>query len=250
MHRKQAQVDPTEAHDARLAWWAAFVTTVVLALAIGFVHTADAATLPPSPLGLPRALVVEPEEAEEDEEEAEACEETSAEEEAGEGEEELGEEVACESVETEDEDESPPAQCRLESSDAAVSADLVHRKLHLAVRYTAFKPSLVTVSYFLRGGKGPLTLPAEHKRFGRSGVFRVSEELTAAQAKKVAAARSFTVQVRPAGAPGYCREYLDEELTVRRGGQSGPIWTSSSARWRPGRDARGRSGGRSRTRDR
>jgi hypothetical protein len=236
MHRKQAEADPAEAHAARLAWWAAFLTTAVLALALGFVHTANAATLPASPLlNAPQSLVLEPEEAEEDEgEEAlEGCEVEFSEEEGSEGEEEEFDGEECEL----EEDESPPPSCKLESTDSAVSADLVHRRLHLAVRYSAFEPTPVTVSYFLRGGRGPLTLPVERKRLGDSGIFRASEALSAAQAKKVAAARSFTIQVRPAGAPGYCREYFDEELSVRRGGASRPIWTDSESTFSHARHA-------------
>lgn len=238
MHRKHAQVDPAEAHAARIGWWAAFVTTVILALGLSFIHTADAATPPASPL-LPeaRALVFEPEEDEDGEEEVEICEvefEEEEEEEGGEFGEEIGGEEECGLAE---EDESPPPSCKLESADSAVSADLVHRRLHLAVRYSTFKPSPVTITYFLRGNKGPLTLPAQRGRFGSSGVFRASEPLNAAQAKKVAAARSFSIQVRPAGTPGYCREYLDADLSVRRGGPSGPIWTDSESTFRHARHA-------------
>ncbi|HVO53463.1 MAG TPA: hypothetical protein VMT37_03525 [Solirubrobacterales bacterium] len=237
MHRKQAEADPAEAHAARVAWWAAFVTTAVLALALGFVRTANAATLPASPpLSAPGALIAEPEEAEEEdgEEELEDCEvEVEFYEATGD---EPEEEVEGE-CEAEEEDEAPPPSCRLESTDTAVSADLVHRRLHLAVRYSAFKPTPVAVSYFLRGSKGPLTLPVERKRFAGNGVFRATEALSAAQAKKVAAARSFTVQVRPSGAPGYCHEYFDQDLSVRRGGASSPIWTDSDSSFRHARHA-------------
>ena len=203
MRRKQGQLDPAEAHAARLAWWAAFVTTVVLVVGISLVHTADAATVPLPQL--PATSVFEPE-PEEDEAEAveleeEECEIAFEEEEEGES-----EELVCE---VEEEDESTPPECRLESADAAVSADLVHSRLHLALRYTASRSTTVDLRYWLRGSRGPLTLPPARPRFGRSGVFRVSPKLTAAQERKVAAARSFTIQVRPVGAPGYCGGYLD-----------------------------------------
>jgi hypothetical protein len=230
--RHAAQADP-EAHAARLAWWAAFLTTVVLVLALSFVRSADAATLPATPLvPLPQTSLLESEEAEDGEEEGEICE--LEEDESEEGEEE---EIGGEECEFEEEDETPPSQCKLESADAAVSADLAHHKLHLAVRYTAYSSSQVTITYWLRGSKGPLNLEPQRKHFGRAGVFRASQELTPAQAKKVAAARSFTIEVRPASAPGYCRDYLDQELTVRRGGQSGPVWIDSESTFRSSRHA-------------
>jgi hypothetical protein len=229
MRRKHAEVDPAEAHAARLAWWAAFLTTVVLVLALSFVHTADAATLPGAQLIPPQLSLLEPEEVEEGEEdEGEVC--GVEEDEEGEEEEIGGEE--CELVE--EEDESTPTQCKLESADAAVSADLAHHRLHLALRYTAYSPTPVTITYWLRGNRGPLNLEPQHKRFGHSGVFRASQALTPAQAKKVGAARSFTIQIRPAGAPGYCREYLDQELSVRRGG---PLWIDDESTFRRSRHA-------------
>ncbi len=239
MRRKQAQLDPAEAHAARLAWWAAFVTTVILVVGLSLVHTADAASGPAALPQLPATALLDPEEAEE----AEAAEEGELEEEeceiAFEEEdeaEEEGEEGLAE-CELEEEDESTPPQCRLESADAAVSADLVHGRLHLALRYTASRSSTVGLKYWLRGSRGPLTLPAERSHFGRNGVFHASQRLTDAQAKKVAAAKSFTIQVRPAGAPGYCHEYLDQSLTVRRGGQGGPMWIDSESTFRRSRHA-------------
>ncbi len=236
MRHKQAQIDSTEAHTARIAWWAAFVATLVLVLGLSFVHTAGAASAPPPQLVHAAAFEIESEEegeGEEEEFEAEECEGEEFEEwEEGGAAECEAEEGAAEAVES-----TPPPQCRLQSADAAVSADLAHHKLHLALRYTAGSSRAVGIKYFLRGSRGPLTLPGERPHLGRAGVFRSARNLTPAQAKKVAAARSFTIQVRPAGVPGYCREYLDQSLTVRRGGHDGPMWIDTDSTFRHARHA-------------
>jgi hypothetical protein len=240
MRRKQAQIDPAEAHANRLAWWAGFVTTIVFVLGLIFIHTAEAATpaaAGPGPIAstpLEFEFEAGEEEAEEGGEDGEWGweEEWEGEEcEAGEVEawDEEEEEFECEPTE---EDDAPPPQCRLESADAAVSADLVHRKLRLALRYTAARSTPVRVRYFLRGRRGPLTLPAERPRLGRGGVFRTARKLNPAQAKKVAAAKSFMVQVRPVGAPGLCHSYLDQSLTVRRGGHVRPMWIDTDSTFR------------------
>ena len=189
MRRKQARIDPAEAHANRLAWWAAFVTTAVLVLGLSFVHTAEAATTAAAvPRSTPRRLSNSNREEEEGEFEEEEWE---WEEEDGEGEWEEGEECEAGEVEewdaeeeefeceSEEEEDAPPPQCRLQSADAAVSADLVHRKLRLALRYTASRSTPVKVKYFLRGSRGALTLPAERPRLGRGGVFRTAPQAEA-----------------------------------------------------------------------
>jgi len=52
MRRKQAEAHSGEAHATRLAWWAAFVTTVILVLGLSFIRNAEAAT---PPAGAPAA---------------------------------------------------------------------------------------------------------------------------------------------------------------------------------------------------
>ncbi|MFN8216431.1 MAG: hypothetical protein U0R71_07515 [Solirubrobacterales bacterium] len=244
MHRKPTHPDPAEAHAARLAWWAAFVATVVLVVGLSLVHTAAAAVPAAATATQPGIFELEPgddegEEAEEEElevsceAEAEAGEDAAEEAEAGEAD-EVEPAVECEE---EDEEEEVPPQCRLQSADAAVSADLVHRRLHLALRYVATDSAPVAIRYVLRGSRGPLALPSERPRLGRAGVYRATQPLTASQARKVAAARSFSVQVSPAGAPDYCGEYLDQSLTVRHGAHGAPIWTDGETTFRHARQA-------------
>jgi hypothetical protein len=229
MRRKPAEIRPEDAHIARLAWWGAFVLTLTLILGLSVVRSAQAATVPLPTLQVPGIVEVDDEEAddegEEEEIEVEECE----------GADEEGEEEECEGDEV---DFGPPPACSLESADAAVSADLVHDKLRLALRYTAGKTAAVAVDYFLRGSKGSLNLEGDQKHFGRNGVFRLTQDLTEAQAKKVAAAKSFTVTVDPVNAPRSCGEFLDQHLTVKRGAPGGAMWVDDDSTFRHARHAR------------
>jgi hypothetical protein len=218
----------------RIAWWAAFLTTLALILVLSFVRSAKAAAPTPiGPVNLPGVVDLgEEDESEEGEESEDEAEEAEVE--------------ACEAVEDEDEEEEcleelgfePPLECLLSDADAAVSADLGHGKLRLAVRYDAYEPATVAVDYRLKGSKGPLSLEGDQKHFGRSGIFRLGQDLTAAQAKKVAAAKSFTVTIRPVNAPHSCASYLDQHLTERRTLGGGPVWVDAESTFRHARHHR------------
>lgn len=229
--RKPADVEPQDAHLARHAWWGAFALTLLLILGLGFVRSAQAASSPLPPLAVPGIVEIDDEEAEDEEEsedeevEAEECEAI----------EEEGEEEECEGAKG---DLTPPPACFLSSVDAAVSADLVHNKLHLALRYTAVKPAAVGVDYWLRGSKGPLNLEGDQKHFGRSGVFRLTQSLTDAQVKKVAAAKSFNISVAPVNAPRSCSSYLDQQLEVKRAAPGGAMWIDDDSTFRHARHSR------------
>lgn len=227
MERKPAEIQPEDSHLTRLAWWGAFALTLLLVLGLGVVRSAQAASSPLPTLAVPGIVEIEDEEAEEDAEEVEIeeCEALNEE----------GEEEECESEEV---DYGPPPACVLESADAAVSADLVHDKLRLALRYTAVKPASVAVDYFLRGNKGPLNLEGDQQHFGRDGVFHLTQSLTEAQAKKVAAAKSFTVTVAPVNAPRSCHSFLDQYLDVKRGAPGGSMFVDSESTFRHARHAR------------
>jgi hypothetical protein len=230
VQRKPADIEPQDAHTARLAWWGAFILTLALILGLGFVRSAQAATVPT--LAVPGIVEIDDEDEFESEDESGEEELESEECEIAEDE---GEEVECESEEV---DFGPPAACFLSSADAAVSADLVHNKLRLAVRYTAVKPASVAVDYWLRGSKGPLNLEGDEKRFGRDGVFRLTQSLTDAQAKRVAAAKNFTVTVDPVNAPSSCSEFLDQHLSVKKAVGGGDMWTDAESTFRHARRAR------------
>jgi hypothetical protein len=222
MERKRAEIRPEDSHLTRLAWWGAFALTLLLILGLGVVRSAQAASLPT--LAVPGIVQIEDEE-DEEEIEVEECEALNEE----------GEEEECESEEA---DFGPPPACFLETADAAVSADLVHDKLRLALRYTAVKPASVAVDYFLRGNKGPLNLEGDQQHFGRDGVFHLTQSLTEAQATKVAAAKSFTVTVAPVNAPRSCHSFLDQYLDVKRGAPGGSMFVDSESTFRHARHAR------------
>lgn len=227
MRRKLITTRPDAVVPAtRLAWWAAFLTTLVLILGLSAVRSAQGAVLPPvGQVNLPG--IVEPEEedeeAEEEELEVEECE-IAAEEE--------GEEPECEDEEVEF---GAPPECFLSEADAAVSVDLEHDKIRLAVRYESHAPATVAIDYSLRGGKGALNLKGDQQHFGRSGVFRSFQPLTEAQAKRVAAAKSFTVTVRPINAPHSCNALLDQHLSVKRAAAGGAMWVDTESTFRHAR---------------
>ncbi len=229
MRRKSAETRSEDAHVARLAWWGAFALTLMLVLGLGVVRSAQAAPSPLPTLAVPGIIEIDDEEGEDeggDEEiEVEECETAD----------EDGEEEECEGEEA---DLGPPPACFVESVDAAVSADLVHDKLRLALRYTTVKPATVAVDYSLRGNKGPLNLEGDQQHFGRNGVFRLTQDLTEAQAKKVAAAKSFTVTVDPVNAPRSCSDFLDQHLDVKRGAPGGAMFVDGESTFRHARHAR------------
>lgn len=227
MRRKSAEIRPEDAHVARLAWWGAFVLTLMLIFGLGLVRSAQAAPSPLPTLAVPGVIEIDDEDEDEDDEEEIEVEECEV----------ADEEEECESEEA---DLGPPLACFVESADAAVSADLVHDKLRLALRYTTVKPATVSVDYFLRGNRGPLNLEGDQQHFGPSGVFRLTQDLTEAQAKKVAAAKSFTVTVDPVNAPRSCSNFLDQHLDVRRGAPGGAMFVDSESTFRRARHARHR----------
>jgi hypothetical protein len=233
MRRKLISPKPTTVVPAtRLAWWAAFLTTLVLVLGLSVVRSAKAAVLPPvGPVNVPG--IVEPDEDEDGEEEdgeAEECEAAEAAETAETAEEGEEDEAGCD----EEVDSGPPPACFLSSADAAVSTDLVHGKVRLAVRYEG-TPATVAVDYALRGGRGGLNFEGNQEHFGASGVFRTSQSLTEAEAKRVAAAKSFTVTVRPLNSPRSCNSYLDQHLSVRHAAPGGSLWVDSESTFRRAR---------------
>ena len=229
MRRKLVTHKPaaTAVPATRIAWWAAFLTTLVLIIGLSVVRSSKAAVLPPlGPVNVPG--VIEADEEEDEGDEAEACE--AAEEE----EDEDGAEEEAEDCESDEVDVAPPA-CFLSSADAAVSADLDHEKLRLAVRYEGYEPATVAVDYSLRGNKGGLNLKGDLARFGRGGVFHLTQSLSEAQTKKVAAAKSFTVTVRPVNAPHSCNSFLDQYLSVRRAAPGGTMFVDSESTFRRAR---------------
>ncbi len=221
MKRRRDTTDVEEAQQIRLAWWASFFATVALIAILGLARSAQAVTLPVGDQGPTAAAVFAPED--EEEFEAEDEEEFASEECEFEADEEAEEECEAE-AEAEEEDEAP-RECVLASAGATVTADTRGKKVRLAIRYTAYSRGALDVSYFLRGRKGPLSLGADHVRLGSRGVIRETATLTPAQMSKALAAKSFTIQLRPARAPHYCNRLLDRHLTVRHNASGRLTWS-------------------------
>jgi len=217
MRRRPTATGEQEDHAVRFAWWVSFFVTVALVAVLGIARSSQAASTAPDPsgaaIGAAAFLEAEPEE----EGEAGIFEEWEAED--------------CEIGECEDEEaaEEAPSECLLSEASASVTAVAAHDKLRLSVRYTALTPAAVSIGYRLRGAKGSLSF-TEQARFSRSGTFHHTEILSEAQMAKVLAAKSFTVQVRALNTPGYCLDLLDQSLTVKRAGPSGPSWSDAASR--------------------
>jgi hypothetical protein len=218
MRRRPAAATSPEAPAFRFAWWMSFFATIALVAILGLARSAQAATLPIP--GLPTPILgAAPAD---DEDEAETSED----------------DVEFEFEECEDEDESEfceaeaddskrpeaPPECLLSSAEPTVSATPNRDRVRLQVRYKTSSPTTVTVDYGLHGSKGSLFLGSEKKHFGRSGVFRLSEDLTEAQMTKVTAAKGFSVRLRVATAPRYCQSLFDRQLDVRQATPSGFSW--------------------------
>jgi hypothetical protein len=82
----------------------------------------------------------------------------------------------------------------------------------------------VAVDYGLHGAKGSLYLGGEKKQFAREGILRLTKNLTESQMAKVMAAKGFTVRLRVAAAPGYCKAFFDHQLDIRRATPTGLAW--------------------------
>lgn len=214
MKQERSTADIEETQLIRLAWWASFFATVALIAILGLARSAQAMT-PPAGDPLTAATTFLPEEEEEGEEEGEFGECEFSEEEG---------EEACEEG-YEEEGAEAPRECVLSSASATVSAATKGKKVSLVVRYTAYSPGSVQVTSWLRGSKGPLSLGSDRSHLGTHGVIRATDTLTAAQMTKALAARSFTIQLRPAHAPRYCDSLLDRHLTVRHNTSGRLTWS-------------------------
>ena len=56
-------------------------------------------------------------------------------------------------------------------------------------------------------------------------MIRDADQLSAAQMTKALAARNFTIQLRPAGAPTFCNRLLDRHLTIRHNSAGRLTWS-------------------------
>ncbi len=225
MKRKPGIGGGEDPRAIRFAWWASFLATVALIALLGIARSAQALTPPTATGPIPSAVSLPVDESEseeeEEEEEVEECEAEAEEEfeveECGGGEEQGAE---------------APRECVFSSAVATVSASTVSDRVRLTIHYTAFAPGSVQVVTWSRGTKGPLSLNKESDHLSGEGVLRETEDLTHAQMNKAAAARSFTVQLRPAHAPRYCHSLLDRHLTVRHSAAGHLTWSDPEMGYR------------------
>ncbi len=195
---------------------------VLLALLALLCFAPSAQALPvPGPAGfaLPDRLTAPAGEEEEDEAAA-------SEEEGIEAEEECEEEEPGECEEDEGGPEAP-AECLLATVQPTAFASGNSDKVRLQIRYTAASPTAVKLEYGLHGAKGSLFLGSEKKRFGKTGVLRLTRKLSESQMAKVMAARDFSVRLRVLDAPRWCGSYFDRHLDVRRATPRGLTWLQS-----------------------
>jgi hypothetical protein len=172
------------------------------------------AALPPvatpsaAPL-LPQAFAAD--EAEEDEAQDDESSEAEVEDEALESEEcELGEDE-CE-AEAGDEEE-----CLLTAAQATVSSGAHANRIRVAIRYTAFRPAAVAVSYQVRGGGG-VRLGSAQAHFARKGVFHDTIAVSDRELAQVSAAREVAIGLHALNTPAYCRQVFQQHLTPKRTG--------------------------------
>jgi hypothetical protein len=224
VRRKAAKLVSDDAHTARIAWWGAFLATLILLAGLSIVRSAQAATPVLGPLPITSMALGEETEEEESEEEESASDECELEAES------QAEADECDVVESSGE---LPTNCRLSSAEAAVALNTAQAKLSLAVRYTAPSPGSVGVALWLRGRRGPLSLDGGRKRIGTAGVIHLTQSLDETETAKVLAARSFIVALRPSGAPHSCHALLEQHLTVKRNTGAGPTWMARNSSFRP-----------------
>jgi hypothetical protein len=147
-----------------------------------------------------------------DEEEAESEEDEEAEEEGCVIEDEEDVQL-CAEIAHEEKEAEEVEKCVLESASASVDVNR-NGKVHLAVRYENFEPSLFSLRYSLRGSKGALSLGSAKAKLGRSGVFHDVVRVDERKLPKVLAAREFQIELQAQKTQGSCRE----RLTVQRRG--------------------------------
>jgi hypothetical protein len=122
-----------------------------------------------------------------------------------------------------------PRACVLRVARARVFAYTRKQKIRLVIRYTAYHPADVTVSYGLSGSKGKLALGSASSHFDLAGVFRLPETLSGKEAGKVRAAQLITVRFKVSGAPQSCGRYYTKQLTIPQTISGQTVWFQSDS---------------------
>jgi len=126
-----------------------------------------------------------------------------------------------------------PEACVLKVARARVFAFAHQGKARLVIRYKAYKPARVTVSYSLQGGKGGLALGTASARFKTAGTFSLNEKLDQNDAAKLAATKSMKVRFSISGAPGSCGRYYTKRLTIPKKISGQTVWFQSDSAFGP-----------------
>jgi hypothetical protein len=122
-----------------------------------------------------------------------------------------------------------PKACVLRVARARVFVFASKQKVRLVIRYTAYRPADVTVSYALSGAKGKLALGSATSRFKKAGLFRLPEPLGKTAIGKVRAAKLFKVKFKIAGTPSSCGRYYTKRLTIPKVVSGQPVWFQSDS---------------------
>ena len=127
-----------------------------------------------------------------------------------------------------------PRACVLRVARARVFAFAGRGKARLVVRYKAYRPAQVTVSYTLNGTKGALSLGSASAHFQTAGIFRLPESLSNGERAKLRATRSMKVRFAIRGAPNSCNPYYTKRLTIPQRISGQTVWFQSDSQFAPG----------------
>jgi hypothetical protein len=122
-----------------------------------------------------------------------------------------------------------PRACILKVARARVFAFTHQSRARLVIRYKAYKPAQVTVSYRLKGSKGGLALGSASSRFRTAGIFRLAEKLDTAEVAKLRATSSMTVRFSIPEAPTKCSRYYTKRLTIPKEIFGQTVWFQSDS---------------------
>jgi hypothetical protein len=126
-----------------------------------------------------------------------------------------------------------PRACILKVARARVFAFTHQSKARLLIHYKAYKPTRVTVSYDLKGKRGPLSLGTASTRFKTAGVYRLPESLSGSETRKLRAASGMTVRFVIPDAPDSCHRYYTKRLTIPKQIFGQTVWFQSDSVFGP-----------------
>jgi alpha-tubulin suppressor-like RCC1 family protein len=122
-----------------------------------------------------------------------------------------------------------PKACVLKVARARVFAFTHQSKARLVIRYKAYEPARVTVSYALAGTKGGLGLGSASALFKTAGVFRATEKLGGPDLARLRATTSMTVKFAIPEAPSSCTRYDTKRLTIPKKVFGQTVWFQSDS---------------------